>query len=301
MFRVKQLREYRNVLMFKTFSVLACAALFLTAAPASAQNNLSAETLPKAEWYATGFVQYSRGDYIFGTNTNTFYLVPGLRYETREWNFSAVLPIVSQNNNLVTGTGGMLIPHGGSGMNGSSGMGRMGNSGGTPATGSSNITGLGDLFLSGEYDFLPPDSYNSSPVLGINVQIKVPVASTTHNLGTGKFDFSGSLNYRQRFDTFVIMANAGYLFLGKPAGADFKNSVMYGGGVGKFISDGDISVVMLYQGYSTILPGYFPPDQASLGFNYKINSAVMGTIVLSKGLTNTAPAFGMTGGFRWKL
>ena len=185
--------------------------LLFSAASANAQGN----------WYATGYLQYSRGNYIFGTNTSTFYLVPGLRYEASGWSASAIIPIVSQNNNLVTAAGGMLLPHGGSNMSMSSGGGGMMGGPGSSSMGSmSNIVGLGDLFLTGEYDLIRPDLGQSteshgpegnSPTLGIDVRMKVPTASTADNFGTGKFDFGGSLNYRQLFGAYAVMANAGGL------------------------------------------------------------------------------------------
>ena len=261
--------------------------------------------------FATGYLQYSQGNYIFGSNTSTFYLVPGLRYEASGWSASAILPIVSQNNNLVTAAGGMLLPHGGSNMSMSSGGGGMMGGTGSSSMGSmANIVGLGDLFLTGEYDLIRPDLDQStgsfgqggnSPVLGIDIQMKVPTASTADNFGTGKFDFGGSLNYRQLFGAYVLMANAGYLVLGKPSGVDFRNPFSYGAGIGRFFSGGDFSLALMYQGYTTILSGYSPPNQASLGLNCKASSSMIWTILLSKGLTDTAPSFGITGGFRWSL
>ncbi len=271
----------------------------------------AASVQAQGNWYATGYVQYSQGDYIFGSNTSTFYLVPGLRYEANGWSASAILPVVSQNNNFVTGAGGMLLPHGGSNMNMSSGGGGMMGGTGSSSMGTmANIVGLGDLFLTGEYDLIRPDLDQStgsfgpegnSPAIGIDVQMKVPTASTADNFGTGKFDFGGSLNYRQLFGAYVLMANAGYLVLGKPSGVDFRNPFSYGGGIGRFFSNGDFSVAVMYQGYTTILSGYPPPNQASLGLNCKTSSSMIWTILLSKGLTDTAPSFGLTGGFRWSL
>ncbi len=275
--------------------------LMFSAASVQAQGN----------WYASGYLQYSQGDYIFGSNTSTFYLVPGLRYEANGWSASAILPVVSQNNNFVTGVGGMLLPHGGSNMNMSSGGGGMMGGPGSSSMGSmSNIFGLGDLFLTAEYDLIRPDLDQStgsfgpegnSPAIGIDVQMKVPTASTADNFGTGKFDFGGSLNYRQLFGAYVVMANAGYLLIGKPAGVDFKDPFSYGGGIGRFFGEGDFSLALMYQGYTTILSGYPPPNQASIGLNCKTSSDMIWTVLVSKGLTDTAPSFGIAGGFRWSL
>jgi len=269
---------------------------------------VASTTLAQDKWYATGYLQYSQGNYIFTTNTSTLYLVPGLRYQASGWNISAALPIISQNNNFITATGGTLIPHGESNMNTSSGTGgMMGNSSDTMGN-MWSLVGAGDLYLSGEYDFIHPDfsqlgsfRENASPTVGIIAQVKFPTASTSHNFGTGKFDFSGSLNYRELFGTFVVMANTGYLIIGKPAGVNFTNSLTYGGGVGKFFDDGGWSVALLYQGYTTILSGSPPPNQASVGLNYKVNSDVTGTALFSDGLTKTAPDFGVIVGFRWGL
>ena len=288
-------RDWPSALMILSICLLS------SAASVNAQGN----------WFATGYLQYSRGNYIFGSNTSTFYLVPGLRYEASNWSASAILPVVSQNNNLVTAAGGMLLPHGSSNMNMSSGTGGMMGGSGSSSMGSmSNVVGLGDLFLTGEYEIIHPDFDQSagplgrdgnSPTLGIDVQVKVPTASTEHNFGTGKFDFGGSLNYRQLFGAYAVMANAGYLLLGKPIGVDFRNPFVYGGGIGRFFANGDFSLALMYQGYTTILSGYPPPNQALLGLNCETSSDMIWTVLLSKGLTDTAPSFGITGGFRWSL
>jgi len=107
----------------RIFSIFGFFVVLSTASTALAQSN----------WYATGFLQYSQGDYIFGSKTATFYLMPGLRYEARDWNISAALPVVSQNNNLVTQAGGILVPRGGLSMNMSSGTGGMMGSSGNPS------------------------------------------------------------------------------------------------------------------------------------------------------------------------
>ena len=221
-------RDWQSALMILSISLLS------SAASVNAQDN----------WFATGYLQYSQGNYIFGSNTTTFYLVPGLRYEASGWSASAILPIVSQNNNLVTSAGGMLLPHGGSNMSMSSGTGGMMGGPGSSSMGSMSNVGLGDLFLTGEYEIIRPALGQStgsfgpegnSPTLGIGVQMKVPTASTADNFGTGEFDFGGSINYRQLFGAYVVMANAGYLVLGKPAGVDFRDPFSYGGGLGRFL------------------------------------------------------------------
>ncbi len=288
-------RDWQSALMILSIILLS------SAASVDAQDN----------WFATGYLQYSQGNYIFGSNTSTFYLVPGLRYEASGWSASAILPIVSQNNNLVTAAGGMLLPHGGSNMNMSSGTGGMMGGPGSSSMGSmSNIVGLGDLFLTAEYEIIRPDLGQSTgsfgpggnfPTLGIDVQMKVPTASTADNFGTGRFDFGGSLNYRQLFGAYVVMANAGYLLIGKPAGVDFRDPFSYGGGIGRFFGEGDFSLALMYQGYTTILSGYPPPNPASLGLNCKTSRDMIWTLLVSKGLTETAPSFGITGGFRWSL
>ncbi len=265
--------------------------LLITANPTRAQG----------KWYANGFIQYSFGDYTFGTNTNTLYFIPGILYESDYWDVSAALSVVSQNNNLVTRAGGMLLPHGGSGMS-SAGMGGMGGSGGTSMmSGGMTSVGLGDTYLSGEYWLSKQPFGEYIPSISIGGQLKIPTAGTADNFGTGKFDFSGTLNLKEQVGTFIVLANGGDIVLGKPTGVDFRNPFTYGGAVGKVFDDGNYSLALMYQGYTTVLAGYAPPNGMMLGFNWKTNSTTLLTIAVSKGLTNTSSAFGITGGLKWEL
>ncbi|HQT92233.1 MAG TPA: hypothetical protein PL001_09445, partial [Candidatus Kryptobacter bacterium] len=112
---------------------------------------------------------------------------------------------------------------------------------------------------------------------------------------------SGTLNLKEQVGTFIVLANAGYIVLGKPTGVDFRNPFTYGGAVGKVFDDGNYSLALMYQGYTTVLAGYAPPNGMMLGFNWKTNSTTLLTIAVSKGLTNTSSAFGITGGLKWEL
>ncbi|MGB9773027.1 MAG: hypothetical protein ACP5JH_03170 [Bacteroidota bacterium] len=254
----------------------------------------------QGKWYFNGYFQISQGNYIFGTNTMTFYFTPGVRYESDSWNFSVGLPLVTQNTNLVTRVGDMLLPHGGSSM-GTSGMGS--NSGmSMMGTGAGNVTavGFGDLYLSGDYWLLKDSFGNYVPGVALGLQVKVPTASTSYNFGTGKFDYGATMTLRKMFGTFVGILNFGYLVLGSPAGINLENPLMYGTGIGKFFGN-DFSALVYFQGYSRVLYGYAPPNQASLGLSYQFSHDVIFNAVVSKGLTETAPSISLSGGFRCTL
>jgi len=261
---------------------------------------LTANTLAGAQWSVNASMQGTKGNYVFTTITNSYYLYTGLRYRASKWNVSAILPIVAQNNDLVTRTGGMFLPTGGShhDQNGSvpSHHGSMMSQG----MGASNMSmGLGDLYLIGERQLF--GDYLSGPVMFTNVQIKFPTANKAMNYGTGEFDFGMGLSLRQKLGSFAGFVDIGYLILGDPAGVTFKDPLTFGAGIGKFLLQEKLSLLLYYQGYSQILAGYAPPRQLSLGGSYRVNPRVTLTGSGLVGLSETAPDFSFLTGFEWQF
>lgn len=142
-------------------------------------------------WSINGSAQYLNGDYIYTTGTSTYYLSGGIRYQSERWNAGISLPIIAQNNDLLSGSGGMFIPShrgesaGGGGTGGGHhGGGMMG--GGrimTDQVESHFEFGLGDVYLSGQYQLMT--DRGTRPSLAISSQLKIPTASKEPNYGTG--------------------------------------------------------------------------------------------------------------------
>jgi len=261
---------------------------------------LTANTLAGGQWSVNASMQGTKGNYVFTTTTNSYYLYAGLRYRASKWNVSASLPIVAQNNDLVTRTGGMFLPTGGSHHDQNESVpshhGGMMSQGGWASTMS---MGFGDLYLLGERQLL--GDYLRGPVIFTNVQIKFPTASKAMNYGTGEFDYGIGLSLRQKLGSFAGFVDLGYLILGDPEGVAFKDPLTFGAGLAKFLWQEKLSLLLYYQSYSQIFAGYASPRQLSLGGSYQVNPRITLTASGLVGLSETAPDFSFLTGFEWQF
>jgi hypothetical protein len=240
------------------------------------------------EWFADAGAQYARGNYTYDATSTNYYLYGGIRYQTLSWNFSLSIPLLIQNNNLVNRTGDVFFPTGGP-HHGDEGGGMPPHRGmrNVPASESNQKVGLGDIFVSGEiYLFRQENGLTS---LSLAPQVKIPTADEEQNFGTGKFDFGGSLNFRKVVNQNVIFADAGYLKIGDPEGADYRNPFIFGGGIGRFFIPNKLSALLYFQAYTEIVESVDPPRYGSIGLFYNINNGSTFSLIYSAGLSETSP------------
>ena len=252
-------------------------------------------------WFVNTSLQLAGGNFIYNSNTNVVSLYGGLRYQTDKFGISFSIPVIGNNNNSVVQAGGMMVPIGNSnnGSGNMNGSGMMGN--GNTMMGSGSVSGMnvgvGDLFLLSNYQVISENDYFSDVI--INAQIKFPTASTHMGFGTGQFDYGASLTLRKSFDSFVAIADLGYLNLGDPAGFTYENPFTYSFGLGKFFNDGVYSLLLYYSAYTEVVKGYEPPRQISLGLNYLAGERLYLTGIVAAGLSNFSPSYSFSVGAKF--
>lgn len=263
-------------------------------------------------WSVTTGLQYSGGNYYYNNYSKLFSFYGGVRYQSEYFSVNVTAPIIFFNNNLLSQSGGMMLPIGSNSsgnntdgmMGGSNNDGMMGSNGNNsnshmPGSSSSmnSSIGLGDIFMMGNYRFY--SNYENSFTASINYQVKFPTASGMTNIGTGKFDYGASVTFRKGFDSYLAIADLGYLNIGDPSGITYKNPFTYGVGFGKYFDEGNSSLLLYYQGYTEIVSGYAAPQQLSLGLNHTLSSKLALTLIGGVGLTKFSPALLVSAGVIW--
>ncbi len=281
-------------------------------------------TFAQEGWSVSTGLQYSGGNYYYNSYSKFFSFYGGVRFQSEYFSVNVTAPIIFSNNNSLSQSGGMMLPIGGnsSGTNnmmdgnssGNNSGGMMGNTGGGMMSGNGSTSnsympgssssmnssiGLGDIFLTGNYQIY--SNYENSFTSSINYQIKLPTASGMTNIGTGKFDYGASVTLRKGFDSYLLLADLGYLNIGDPSGITYKNPFTYGIGFGKFFNDGNSSLLFYYQGYTEIVSGYAAPQQISLGLNHLLSSKLTLTLIGGVGLTKFSPGLVASAGIIWRL
>lgn len=272
--------------------------------------NLS-RTFGQEGWFLSSSAQYSSGNYLLNSSSKVFYLYGGAGYQTNTWSLNISIPLALQNGSGVGQVGGMMLPNGnngnsgnmmGAGGNGMNTGGMMGGSNNGYQTNnmySSNHISLGDIYFNGSYNLMSDGSSTFSIIA--NAFLKLPTANSSMGLGTGKLDAGVSGTIRKAFDSYVAIAELGYIMIGQPADIQYKNPVSYGLGIGKFFGDGDYSLLLYYQAYTTILDGYDSPKTLSLGLNYNLNTNLVLSIIGSAGLSKVTYDYSFSTGVKWTL
>lgn len=230
-------------------------------------------------WYFNSSVQISGGSYLVNSYNNVYSIYGGLRYQGEGFGISVSVPVIGSSNNYTISQNTQM-------------------SGGSTTISSMNY-GLGDIY--GYFDYRILSESKSVADLYLNSQIKIPTASPDLNVGTGKFDFGFSLSGKKSFDSFATFAELGYLNIGDPSTITYKNPIIYGLGIWKYFNYGEYSLFVYYNGYTKIVDGYDPPQQVSIGTNYRTSDKVIFSLIASAGIGNFAPDYILSGGIRIKL
>jgi hypothetical protein len=249
------------------------------------------------QWSVSSSLQYSTGNYIYEQNTSTFYLYGGLRYRGNRWQVSASLPLISQNSDLVTGSGGAFFPSTHHGNNESGGTHHRGGMGSTGT--SEMINGVGDMYLYGSWELL--GGGGDQPTISINPRIKVPTASTEKGFGSGKWDYGISATVRKRLGQYFLLGDVGFWMLGDPDSLNYRNPLVAGVGVGRFLNHNQTGLMLYYETYSTIVSGLDPLRQLSLGLSHRLREGVMLNIIGAAGLSESTPDLSLSGGVEWQF
>lgn len=176
-------------------------------------------------WAFTTGVDYSEGDYGQSIKTKITYIPFTARYEIDRWTFKATLPWlhiegpggVSADSRVITGT--------------------------TSSTTRSSESGQGDLVTAATYSAVMLNEQKF--YLDLTAKIKLPTASESRGLGTGKSDYTIAADAYKTLGSFTALATLGYRWLGDPSGVDLHN-VWFGtlGGVYKINPKNNIGLTV---------------------------------------------------------
>lgn len=239
------------------------------------------------------------GNLSDGSHNIAYYLYGGIRYQAQDYYLSLSLPLVFNSSGSFTQLGGMYIPNGneiGGGMHGSGGQGSMMN--GSEGMSSLNA-GIGDMYLYGSYTLIKET--NTLPAFSTDGFVKFPTASTSLNIGTGKFDFNLAMSARKFISTFLFYVQAGYLFLGNSNESNIENPITFSAGIGYNFGGGNHLLLIEYDSYSTIVTGFASPKQLSLGYTYLISTKLSYTMIGSVGLNSSTSDFTISAGLNFNL
>lgn len=248
--------------MRKTIALLAGIAAAGAATGAHAQ-----DANGDAEVSVTTGVDYSKGDYGTGVDTEILVVPASVRVKTGDVRFSATIPYIRIDGaNVVGGDGGPIVVD--------------------PNAPAVVRDGIGDLTLGVNYG-LPEERYGVG--LDLGARVKLPTAES--GLGTGATDYSVSAELSKTLGTVTPFVSAGYRFLGDPDGVELNNAIF--GSAGASVAFGK-SVLLASYDYREATSELTEDSQELFGaFSMPFTDRLNFTVYGSKGLSEGAPDFGL--------
>ena len=245
----------------RTMIAALAAGCALMAAPAMAQDDSSLSV-------TTG-VDYSSGDYGTGSDTNILVVPLSVRYKTGGLRLSATLPWLR-----IEGSTGVV------GGDRSSPI--------DPNAPRATRDGLGDLTLGAAY-MVPEETLGFG--LDLSARVKLPTASESKSLGTGKTDLSVGAELSKTIGPVTPFVSVGYRMPGDPDGIDLQNA--WSGSVGASFGVGRTTFIASYD-YRESTSALSADSQEIFGaVSTPLNDRLSFTLYGSGGLSNGAPDYGV--------
>lgn len=250
--------------MTKLIKMALAVAFAVGAPPAFAQDADAASQLS----FTTG-IDYSKGDYGTAIDTSMVVVPLSAQLRTGNWRATASIPWLRIDGaNVVGGGNGPIVID--------------------PNAPRTIRQGFGDVSLGLAYDISEQD-------FGLGVQfsgrVKLPTASQSKGLGTGKADFSGAVELSKTYGSVTPFVSLGYRLPGDPAGIDLQNGFV--GSAGFSLATGR-SVVLLSYDYRETASLLSEDSQELFGaFTTPVSKKLDFTLYGSAGLSKGAPDYGV--------
>ena len=180
----------------------------------------------------------------------------------------------------------------GSSGSGATGAGSSGTStsGGIVAPGSGLIdnrrSGIGDLGLAATYSFDLGNAFYAD----VTGKLKLPTASRTKRLGTGKVDVTTSLDLIKDVGPASFYVSGRRKFTGKPAGSNLRSVWGAGGGASVLVASG-VSVGADYDWQQASFKGGQASSEVTGWTYFRLNRAIGMTLYAGTGLNRASADF----------
>lgn len=246
-----------------------------------------------------GGLSVATGSYFFTERTTTWMLVSGLAATAGRLTLRASIPLYVQNTTLVTGSGGGMMPTGGSlgGTVSDSGQARHGRGGGgmrVPVPGSA-VAGyepaLGDPLAHVAVRLI--DGVRTS--VSVGGAVKLPLTDTS-GFGTGAWDAGATLSATRWLSSGFLAVDLSYWHLGDLPDLELRDPVTASVAVGRRFGAAWLGSLTVTGG-TPALEGY--PAPASIGATVGRVGATLWTASVTFGLTQTAPDLAL--GLAWRV
>jgi len=163
-----------------------------------------------------------------------------------------------------------------------------------PAPSSESNSGIGDVTVQGELDFLR--SGISRPWLTGILRVKLPTADEQQGLGTGEVDVEGALALTKPFGRSDLLLDAGYTKVGEPEGLAYEEIIRLAAGISTRLGRSGTLLDVYLENRTHPVPGEADRLDLSLGTGRRFGqrSQLQFGAAVFAGLSGTAEDFGIS-------
>ncbi len=280
-------------------AVLSGLAVLLAASAATAQDRTVSAGVT---------VRVVSGTFGSENRSHVVYVPAILRVDSGRLELSGFFPYVTIDDGTVALSQGGFVPMQGSlSSSPNAGMSMSGHMGGTsPVPGAPNPPNLAAVSQSGLGDVVGSVGYRlvDRPGSGLQVAVtgrfKLPTASASRGLGTGRADAGVSAAVRRQLDAGWMYAEAGYVRIGDPDGVDLRNTVLWSVGGGRRLTERVFLLGSAY-GNTAILPEFGAPAEIGAGVGVRVAEHLNLTVLPSVGVSRASPSYGITVGLSTRV
>ncbi len=233
--------------------------------------SLQTEVVAQGEWTFASGADFSSGKYGDVTRTDTWYFPFSAKYETEAWNLKLTVPhVITRGAGNVSGSGADRVA--------------LGVAGGARRT----VSGLGDVVLSGGHGI-----YESGALsLDLMGKVKFGTGDAAKGLGTGKNDYTISVEATKPVGRHALFASVGWRKMGDPDGSDFRNPWLASLGFSSRIS-ADTSAGLMADYRQKLMPGSISAREVTGFVTTKLGSGWKLQTYAVAGLAKNSPDFGL--------
>jgi hypothetical protein len=245
---------------------------------------VTATPLLHAQFTASTDLDYSSGKYGQTIRTEVYtYDVSG-EYVYKDWTGKIVAPLYEK----IIGPGGVLPKIGR--------VGKVRRVVGFTQTKRTN-DGFGDVDCTLTYDAYHNDSNGWD--ISATGEVKFGTASAAKGLGTGRADYSPSVDISRTMGKFTPWASFGYRYVGKPAGFELRDYWYGSVGVTYDVDDND-SVTAAFDSSERTSLGSNVDNDASIEVSRQLDKSWNVGLTIVGGLSTAAPDIELTGSASYK-
>lgn len=144
----------------------------------------------------------------------------------------------------------------------------------------SSASGIGDVTV--DYTRYVLSQEDSGVDLDLGGTVKLPTASASEGLGTGKTDVSLQATLVRSWGPLSAGATVGYTFVGKPQGSNYRD-ITFGSADASVRLDGSLRLGATYSAEQSITPGLAGPRDLTVYAEWKPSKRWRAEVYFSKG------------------